>query len=79
MQLSILGKSECFKHALVISFWAILTVGRLVRTTKTVVEEKVLEAWMVHHAAQVICACMVGADGLTQFRRLKGRKFGTFR
>ena len=46
----------------------ILTVGGFVRTTKTVVEEKVLEghsagarltAWMVHHAAQVICACMV--------------------
>ena len=32
---------------------------------------------MVHHAAQVICACMVGADGLTPFRRLKERKFGT--
>ena len=44
---------------------AILTVGGLVRTTKAVVEEKALEgrnagprptAWMVHHAAQVICA-----------------------
>ena len=65
---------------------AILTVGGLVRTTKAVVEEKVLQgrnagprliAWMVHHAAQVICACMVGADGLTPLRRLKGRKFGT--
>ena len=65
---------------------AILTVGGLVRATKEVVEESVLEgldagprltAWMVHHAAQVICACMVGADGLTPFRRLKGRKFGT--
>ena len=64
----------------------ILTVRGLVRTTKAVVEEKVLEvrdagprliAWKVHHAAQVICACMVGADGLTQFRRLKGREFGT--
>ena len=41
---------------------AILTVGGLVRTTKAVVEENVLEgrdagprltAWMVHHAAQV--------------------------
>ena len=32
---------------------------------------------MVHHAAQVICACMVGADGLTPFRRLQERKFGT--
>ena len=32
---------------------------------------------MVHHAAQVIVTCMVGADGLTPFRRLKGRKFGT--
>ena len=32
---------------------------------------------MVHHAAQVICACMVGADGLTPFRRLKGRKIET--
>ena len=62
---------------------AILTVGGLVRTT---VEENVLEgrdagprltAWMVHHAAQVICACMVGADGLTPFRRFKVRKFGT--
>ena len=51
------------------------------RTTKAVVEENVLEgrdagprltAWMVHHAAQVICACMVGADGLTPFRRIKG-------
>ena len=48
---------------------AILTVGGLVRTTMAVVEENVLEvrvagprltAWMVHHAAQVICACMVG-------------------
>ena len=65
---------------------AILTVGRLVRTTKAVVEENVLEgrdagprltAWMVLHAAQVICACMVGADGLTPFMRLKGRNFGT--
>ena len=54
--------------------------------TKAVVEENVLErrkagprltAWMVHHAAEVICACMVGADGLTPFRRWKGRKFGT--
>ena len=65
---------------------AILTVGGLVRTTKAVVKENVLEgrsagprlvAWMVHHAAQVICTCMVGADGLTPFRRVKGRKFGT--
>ena len=56
------------------------------RTTKAVVEDNVLEgrdagphlvAWMAHHAAHVICACMVGADGLTPFRRLKGRKFGT--
>ena len=36
-----------------------------------------LTGWMVHHAAQVICACIVGADGLTPFRRLKGCKFGT--
>ena len=65
---------------------AILTVGGLVRTTKAVIEENVLEgrdagprlvAWMVHHAAQVIGACMVGADELTPFRRLKVRKFGT--
>ena len=28
-----------------------------------------LVAWMVHHAALVICTCMVGADGLTPFRR----------
>ena len=65
---------------------AILTVGGLVRTTKAVVKENVLEgrsagprleAWMVHHAAQVICTCMVGADGLTPFRRLQQRKFGT--
>ena len=65
---------------------AILTVGSLVRTTKAVVEENELEsrdagprltAQMVHHAAQVICACVVGADGLTPFRRLKGLKFGT--
>ena len=65
---------------------AIWTVGGLVRTTKAVVEENVLEgrdagprltAWMVHHAAQVNCACIVGADGLTPFRQLKGRKFGT--
>ena len=65
---------------------AILTVGGLVETTKAVVEENVLEgrdagprltAWMAHHVAQVICTCMVGADGLTPFRRLKGRKFGT--
>ena len=65
---------------------AILTVGGLVRTTKAVAEENVLEgrsagprlvAWMVHHAAQVICTCMVGADGLTPFRRQKGRKCGT--
>ena len=56
------------------------------RTTKAVVEENVLEsrdagprltAWIVHHAAQVICACMVGTDGLTPFRWSKGRKFGT--
>ena len=56
------------------------------RTTKAIVEENVLEgrdagprltAWMVHHAAQVICACMVGADGLTPLRRVKERKFGT--
>ena len=60
---------------------AILTVGVLVRTTKAVVEENVLEgrgaglrltAWTVHYAAQVICACMVGADGLTPLRQLKG-------
>ena len=53
---------------------------------KAVVEENMLEgrdagprltAWMVHHAAQVICACMVGADGLTPFQRTKGRTFGT--
>ena len=65
---------------------SILTVGGIVRTTKAVVEENVLEgrdagprltAWMVHHAAQVICACMVGADRLTSFRRLKERWFGT--
>ena len=64
----------------------ILTVGGRVKTTKAVVEENVLEgrdagprltAWMVHHAAQVICACMVRADGLIPFRRLKLRKFGT--
>ena len=36
-----------------------------------------LAAWIVHHAAWVICACSVGTDGLTPFRRLKGRKFGT--
>ena len=56
------------------------------RTTKAVVEENVLEGrdacsrltvWMVHHVAQVIGACMAGADGLTPFRRLKWRKFGT--
>ena len=35
-----------------------------------------LAAWMVHHAAHMICAFMVGADGLTQCRRVKGRKFG---
>ena len=55
-------------------------------TTKSVVGENVLEgrdagprltARMVHHAAQVICACMVGADGLTPLRRFKGRTFGT--
>ena len=65
---------------------AILTVGGLLRTTMAVVEENVLEgrdagprltAWMAHRAAQVICACMVGADGLTPFRRSKVRKFGT--
>ena len=48
---------------------AILTVRGLVRTTKAVVEENVLEGrdagprltvWMVHYAAQVICACMIG-------------------
>ena len=67
---------------------ATLTVRGLVRTTKAVIEENVFEgrnagprliAWMVHHAAQVICAWMVGADGLTPFRRLKGRKFGRTR
>ena len=65
---------------------AVLTVGGLVKTTKAVVEANVLEGcdagprlrgWMVHHAAQVICTCKVGADGLTHFRRLQGRKFGT--
>ena len=54
--------------------------------TKAVVEENVLEgrdtgprltAWMVHHATQVICACLVRADGLTPFRRLRERKFST--
>ena len=48
---------------------AISTVGGLVRTTKAVVEENVLEGrdagprlivWTVHHAAQVICACKFG-------------------
>ena len=62
------------------------TVGGLVRTTKAIVEENVLGsrdagprlmAWVKHHAAQVICVCMVGTSGLTPFRRLKGRKFGT--
>ena len=56
------------------------------RTTKVVVEENVLEGrdagrrltvLMVHHAAQVICACNVGAGGLTPLRRMKVRKFGT--
>ena len=56
------------------------------RTTTAVVEGNVVGgrdavprpvAWMVHRAAQVICACMVGADGLTPIRRLKVRKFGT--
>ena len=65
---------------------AILTAGSLVRTKKALVEENALEsrdagprltAWMVHHTTQVICASMVGADGLTPFRRLKERKFGT--
>ena len=65
---------------------AILTVGGLVRTTKAAVEENVLGgrhagqrvvARMVHHAAQVICACSVGRDGLTPLWHLKGRKFGT--
>ena len=50
------------------------------RTTKAVVEESVLEgrdaglrltAWMVHHAAQEICACI----GPTPVSRLKGRMF----
>ena len=53
------------------------------RTTKAFLEENVLEgrdagprlpAWMAHHAAQLICACMVGAE---PFRRPKVRKFGT--
>ena len=58
---------------------AILTVGGLVRATKAVVEENVFEGrsagprLVVHHAAQMIYTCMVGADGLTPFRR----KFGT--
>ena len=34
-------------------------------------------AWMAHPAAQVICGCTVGADGLTPFRRLKAGMFGT--
>ena len=60
---------------------AILTVGGLVRTSKAVVEENVLElrdagprltAWMVHHAAQVMCACIVGADGLTPIQAIIG-------
>ena len=63
---------------------AILTVRGLVRTTMAVVEENVFEgrdagprltAWMVHHATQVICACMVGQTDSRQ--RLKERKFGT--
>ena len=65
---------------------AILTIGGLVRTAKTAVEENVLVgrgagprlmAWMVHHAAQLLNAISVRTDGLTTFRRLKGRKFGT--
>ena len=41
------------------------------RTMRAVVEENALggrdapqrlTAWMVHHAAEVICACMVGAS-----------------
>ena len=64
---------------------AILTIGSLVRTTKAVVEENVLEgrdagprltAWVVHHAAQVICACM---SEQTDSRHSgdSRRKFGT--
>ena len=57
-----------------------LTVGGLVRTTKAVVEEKVLEGrnagprlttWMVHHATQVVCACMAGADGAHAIQTIK--------
>ena len=64
---------------------AILTVEGLVKTTNAVVKKNVLggpnafscfTAWMVHHAAQVIHACMVGTDGLASFRRLKEGKFG---
>ena len=46
---------------------AILTVGSVVRTTKAVVEENVLEGRDA--GPRLICACMVRADGLTQFRR----------
>ena len=57
----------------------ILTVGRLVRTAEAVVEENVLEsrdagprltAWMVHHDAQVICAC------IAWFRQTDSRRLG---
>ena len=52
---------------------AILTVGGLVRTTKAVVEENVLEG-----TTPLKCFAPAWlADGLTLFRRLKGRKFGT--
>ena len=61
--------------------------GGLVRTTKAVVEENVLEgrdagprltAWMVHLAVDGTPRCSSDLrHGLTLFRRLKGRKFGT--
>ena len=57
------------------------TAERAILTVENVLEGRDagsrLTAWMVHHAAQVICACVVGADGLTPFRRLEERKFGT--
>ena len=65
---------------------SVFQVILVVTMRDAVVEENVLAdrsvcprliAWMVHHATQVICVCMVGADGFTPFRRLKVRRFGT--
>ena len=61
-------------------------IGGLVRTLKAEVEQRALGgrvagprlvAWMVQHAAHLHNVCTSGEDGLTPFRRWKGRNFAT--